>query len=129
MSATSLLLGIGGASVGGTVALLAQAAPDPSSVAPYVGGGVGVIAVGALAEVLRRLLNGTLIPRQVKDFHDELGAAIVASGQREAESMREREAMRREREEMVRHAEDLTRTGEELRAEVVRLVRIIEDKR
>ncbi len=78
-----LFLAVGGAAT----ALAASTVTDPSNLAPYVGGGAGVIAVTALAEVLRRLLNGRLIPRETKDFEEELTREIAASGQREAQTM------------------------------------------
>lgn len=68
--------------------VLGQAATDdPMGIGPYVGGGAGVVAVGALAEVTRRLLNGRLIPREIKETEAELSASIVAAGQREARVM------------------------------------------
>jgi hypothetical protein len=77
----------GTSSVIAAVTWAAEQAPDPGSIAPYVGGGAGVIAVGALAEVTRRLMTGGLIARQTRDIEQELGAAITAAGQREARLM------------------------------------------
>lgn len=67
---------------------LAAAATDPVGVAPYVGGGAGVIAVMALGEVTRRLLNGRLIPRETRDMEAEQSAAIIAGAQREDRLMK-----------------------------------------
>lgn len=61
--------------------------PD-TGLAPYVGGGAGVIAVMALGEVTRRLLNGQLIPRATRDAEAETAAYIVAAGQREDRAMK-----------------------------------------
>lgn len=89
MNALSIALGGLGVSGASTLAVIAQAASgDPSGIAPYVGGGAGVIAVGALGEVTRRLLNGSLVPRATREHEHELGAAIVAAGQREDRAMR-----------------------------------------
>lgn len=72
-----------------TAAVLAQAASgDPSGIGPYVGGGAGVVAVGALAEVTRRLLNGSLIPRVTREMEQEMTAYITAAGQREDRAMK-----------------------------------------
>lgn len=106
----TLLLLLSGSAVGG--ALAAQATDPSTSIAPYVGGGAGVIAVGALAEVTRRLLNGSLIPRPTKDYEDELSAAIVAAGQREANAMQ--------------HGEQMRRTVDDVREEIASLRRLIE---
>jgi hypothetical protein len=112
----------------GAGTIIAQA-PDPGNVSAYLfGGGATAILAGLVVEVARRLMNGTLVPRTVKSYQDDLAAQVAAAGEREEAAMREREAMRDERQALRRHAEDLNRTGEELRAEVRRLVRIIEDK-
>lgn len=68
-------------------AVAATASPD-AGIAPYVGGGAGVVAVAALAEVTRRLLNGRLIPRETRDQEAETAAYIVAAGQREDRAMK-----------------------------------------
>lgn len=67
--------------------LVATATPD-SGIAPYVGGGAGVVAVAGLTEVTRRLLNGRLIPRETRDAEAETAAYIVAAGQREDRAMK-----------------------------------------
>lgn len=72
----------------GTTGILAQAVSDPAGIGAYVGGGAGVVAVGALAEVTRRLLNGRLIPREIRESEQELAAYITAAGQREERAMR-----------------------------------------
>jgi hypothetical protein len=59
-----------------------------TNLAPYVGGSAGVIAVAALGEVTRRLLNGRLIPRETRETEAEMGAYIVAAGQREDRAMK-----------------------------------------
>lgn len=74
----------GGAAFVAAAVRAAESVPSPDSVAPYIGGGAGAVAVAALAEVTRRLLNGRLIPRETKDVEEEIGAAIVAAGEREA---------------------------------------------
>lgn len=72
-----------------TAAIVAQAVTgDPSSLGPYVGGGAGVVAVAALAEVTRRLLNGRLVPRETREAQQEMAAYILAAGQREDRAMR-----------------------------------------
>ena len=105
-----------------TIALAAQAADPTMGIAPYVGGGAGVIAVGALVEVTRRLLNGRLIPRETKDYEEELGAAIVASGQREATVIGLAEGMRgdsaRSAALVAKALEDNTRALDDLRRAV-----------
>lgn len=116
----SLLLALAGAA---TVTFVAAEAADPTAgLAPYVGGGAGVIAVGALVEVTRRLLNGRLIPREVKDYEDEMGAAIVAAGQREADAMRHGE-------HMTAAAMQMVRAVDEVRAELASLRRAVEENR
>lgn len=68
---------------------IAAAASSPESqIAPYVGGGAGVVAVAGLAEVTRRLLNGRLIPRETRDAEAETAAYIIAAGQREDRAMK-----------------------------------------
>lgn len=83
-TATTALLATGALS-----GLIAAAVPsaDPG-IAPYVGGGAGVVAVMTLAEVTRRLLNGRLIPREIKEWEQEMAAAIIAAGQREDRAMK-----------------------------------------
>lgn len=88
----------------GTTIGLAAAASDPTGVAPYVGGGAGVIAVMALGEVTRRLLNGRLIPRETRDMEAEQSAAIIAGAQRE--------------DRLMKVVEDGQRQSKELAAEV-----------
>ncbi len=113
MTNTAGLAVLAGTSALGSVGLLAvEATGDPASVAPYVGGGVGVIAVGALAEVLRRLLNGRPIPRETKDVEEELGAAIIAAGQRE--------------DRMIRLVEESSRAMRDLADEVTKVRRRLE---
>lgn len=82
------ILALAATMTGTAGALTAAAAEDPMGIGPYVGGGAGVIAVAALAEVTRRLLSGRLIPRETRDAEAEMSAYIVAAGQREAEAMR-----------------------------------------
>lgn len=94
----------------GTV--LASTSPD-SGLAPYLGGGAGVIAVGGLVEVTRRLLSGRLIPRETRDAEAETAAYIVAAGQREATAMRLVE-------DTNRHVAAMTRAVEDLRDEIRR---------
>jgi hypothetical protein len=108
----------GTSSIVAAVTWAAEQAPDPGSIAPYVGGGAGVIAVGALAEVTRRLLNGSLIPRQTSDVEQELSAAIVAAGEREArlmlliqEERAERARQHRENADMIERIERTLRDG------------------
>lgn len=81
------LLALGGTVTGLAGTLAAAAEGDPMGIGPYVGGGAGVIAVAALGEVTRRLLNGTLVPRVTRETEAELSANIVAAGQREARVM------------------------------------------
>lgn len=114
----ALLTSIGSSAFAGAV--LAQAAAPDANIAPYVGGGAGLIAVGALAEVTRRLMNGRLIARETKDIEEELGAAIVAAGQREATAMLHAESMRRTAEEMLGEMKDQ-------RDEMRRLRKLIEE--
>lgn len=112
---------VAGIASGTSLTMLAAAASDPAGgIAPYVGGGAGVIAVGGLVEVTRRLLNGRLIPRETKDVEDELGAAIVAAGQREAKAMENGEAHRKATEAMVRAVEDVRDEMRELRRVIER---------
>lgn len=101
------------AATGGSLAA-ATTSPD-ASIAPYVGGGAGVVAVMALAEVTRRLMNGRLIARETRDVEAELSAAIQAAGQREAAAMAETEAMRRAADAMTRAAESATAESAALR--------------
>lgn len=115
MTNTLLALAMGGTATTTVVAMLAGAAGGGEAaggLAPYVGGGAGVVAVGALAEVTRRLLNGRLIPRETKDIEEELGAAIVAAGQREATLIATVEAMRRVCEDVRDEMRQIRRTVE-----------------
>ena len=107
-------------------ALAAEAADPAGSIAPYVGGGAGVIAVGALAEVTRRLLNGTLIPRVTKDYEDELGAGLRAAAEREADSMKDREESRKQTAAAIRAAEESTRAIDAMTREFNLLRRALE---
>lgn len=69
---------------GGAAMTAAAAAADPTAdLAPYVGGGAGVLAVAALVEVTRRLLKGDLVSRATVDTEEEMTKAVLASGQRE----------------------------------------------
>lgn len=74
----------------GVTALAAAdpSAADPSSVAPYISGLGAGAAVTGLLWVLKKLLDGTLVPVQVRDQQIELGQAIVAAGQREDRVMK-----------------------------------------
>ncbi len=84
-------LSIGALSLASGVAAagsLAAVTEPTAALAPYVGGGAGVLAVGALVEVTRRLLNGRLIPRESKELEDDLADAVTAAGQREDRAMR-----------------------------------------
>lgn len=98
-------------STAGLAALLAQAAPSAPGLASYVGEGAGVLAVGALAEVTRRLLNGRLVPRESRESEQELAAYITAAGQREDRLMRLVEENHAE-------ARRVAEIAEELRAEI-----------
>lgn len=106
---------------GGIVAAAADATSDPSNVAPYVGGGAGVIAVMALGEVTRRLLNGRLIPRETRDVEMEMSAAIQAAGQREALAMAELEAMRKAMGAVADEAAAMRRATENVTGELAAL--------
>lgn len=72
----------------GALAATEPVAGDPSMLAPYISGGGAAAAVSGLLYVLKKLLDGSLIPRQVRDVEAELSAAIVAAGQREAAMMK-----------------------------------------
>jgi hypothetical protein len=97
----------------GTIA--AAATPD-AGIAPYVGGGAGVIAVGGLMEVTRRLLNGRLIPRETRDQEAETAAYIVAAGQREDRAMKVVEDANRL---VTQTAADLKKHNADLAADLV----------
>jgi hypothetical protein len=85
--------------------ILAATVDTPGGLGTAIGGGAGVVAVGALAEVTRRLLNGRLIPREIRDAEAETAAYIVAAGQREDRAMK-----------LVEENNSLvTRTAEQLR--------------
>lgn len=89
MSVGTYALTILGSSSGTLGVLWAAATPTGGTdIGPYVGGGAGVIAVAALGEVTRRLLNGSLIPRSTRDAEAETAAYILAAGQREDRAMR-----------------------------------------
>lgn len=63
--------------------------PDPGAgFAPYIGGGATMILATALAEVMRRMLNGRLISRETREVEMEQGAAILAGAQREDQYMK-----------------------------------------
>lgn len=114
-----------------TAAVVAQAASgDPSGIGPYVGGGAGVVAVGALAEVTRRLLNGSLIPRATREMEQEMAAYITAAGQREDRAMRVAEEASTI---VLRAAADLAesnrRTVEHLNEQLADMTRVAEDLR
>lgn len=143
------LLALGVTATGGAAGLLAAAAPaDPSGIGPYVGGGAGVIAVAALGEVTRRLLNGTLVPRATREHEIEQSAAIRAAGEREAEVMRMAErtirlaedssgmvlntakALKAHTEETAdRLAETTARQAEAVSAQLVQVARAVDDLR
>lgn len=97
----------------GSVMAAAAEASDPMGVAPYVGGGAGVIAVGALAEVTRRLLNGRLMPRETADHEAEMSAALLAAGQREAM--------------VLQHAEKTLRVAEDSAGMVVQTAKALRE--
>lgn len=121
MTSLALALGATAATGGaGTFAFMAQAAPQAGDLAPYVGGGAGVIAVMALAEVTRRLLNGRLIPRETRDAEAEVQAFIVAAGQREDRAMKAVE----ESNSLVRKtAADLQQSAAKIAEEVATIAR------
>lgn len=102
-----------------TAGALAAATTDPgSSLAPWVGGSAGVIAVGALGEVTRRLLNGRLVPRETREHETELGAYIVAAGQREDVAIK----VAAESNRFIAEAEGrVVKVAEDLRQSTVRL--------
>lgn len=112
MTNTLLALAVGGTTSTALAVLAAAASGEGGGLAPYVGGSAGVIAVGALTEVTRRLLNGRLIPRETKDVEEELGAAIVAAGQREAA--------------LISTVEGVRRLNEDLRDEMRQIRRLVE---
>lgn len=90
--------------------MVVAAAESGGGIATYIGSGAGVVAVSALAEVTRRLMNGSLIARQTKDVEEEIGGAIAAAGQREARLIETVEKVNRTiedvRDEMRRARED-----------------------
>lgn len=123
MHTAGSLLAITGTAAAG----IAAGATDPSSsVAPYVGGGAGVVAVMALGEVTRRLLNGRLIPRETSEHEHELGAYIVAAGQREDRAMQVAEAGSRA---LAVSAAEFERHTRSLATEIAALGRVVEDLR
>ncbi len=124
MRGTLLLTAVSAVS-GGSGVLLAAADPT-GPIAPIATTGTGVLAVGALVEVCRRLLNGRLIPREVQEYETEMGAAIRAAGEREAVAMANAEAMRKACQSVVRAAEQLNRTTEEVQDDIRVLRRILE---
>lgn len=79
-----------GAAASGTVASTFAAAVtavgaggDVSTLAPYMSGGGAVSAVAGLVYMARKLVNGDLVPRPVKEQEAELAAAIRAAAERE----------------------------------------------
>lgn len=85
---------------------LAAVATDPSSgIAPYLGSGATAILATALAEVMRRMLNGTLISKATREFEMEQGAAILAGAQREDAYMKLAIENRERADEAERRAE------------------------
>jgi hypothetical protein len=79
--------------VGALAAADPTAATDPGSLAPYISGGGAAAAVSGLLWVLKKLLDGSLVPQQVRDQQIELGSAIVAAAQREDRVMKLAEDM------------------------------------
>lgn len=71
-----------------TVVAASEATDPGTGLAPYIGGGATAILAAALAEVMRRMLNGTLISRATREQEIELSQAIVAAGHREDQYMR-----------------------------------------
>lgn len=104
---------IAGTTGAGSLFAAAAEASDPMGIAPYVGGGAGVIAVGALGEVTRRLLNGRLVPRETADHEAEMSAALLAAGQREAM--------------VIQHAERTLRVAEDSAGMVVETAKALRE--
>lgn len=124
-SATALAVGTVLSSTG----ILVAAADDPGAgLAPYVGGGAGVVAVAMLAEVTRRLLSGRLIPRETRDLEQELAAAITVSGQREALSMQHAEEARHAATNAAKAAREAADVSRDILIALDRLTRTIEDR-
>lgn len=70
-------LAVSGSSLGAMLtAAAAEASGGGGDLAPWVGGGAGGVAVAALAYVVRAVITGRLVVREVSDREVELGAAI-----------------------------------------------------
>lgn len=67
----------------GVLAADGVSASTDTGLAPYIGGGATMVLATALAEVMRRMLNGRLISRETREVEIEQGAAILAGAQRE----------------------------------------------
>lgn len=67
----------------GTTALAAAALDGGTDLAPYLGGGAGAAAVTGLVYVVRAILTGRLVPREVAEHDREQGAAIREAAVRE----------------------------------------------
>lgn len=129
MNPLSVALSGLGISTASTLTVIAQATTgtDTTGLAPYVGGGAGVIAVAALGEVTRRLLNGSLVPRATREVENELGATIAAHGQRESAAIKLAEdcilAIRHNSETTKSTAEGVRQHNERLAADLAKVAK------
>lgn len=83
-SLTGTLVALSASGLGNTSVFLAAAAEETPSYAPYIQGGGSAMAVAGLVYVARMIVRGELVPRPVRESEQEMGAAILAAGQREA---------------------------------------------
>lgn len=105
-----------------TMLVTAEAVPTDGSVAAYLlGGGATVVLAGIVGEVARRLLNGSLVPRVVRDSEVEAGSAVQAAGQREDRVMSAVESLSTSASDVRKVAEDLRLHNERLASDLAKV--------